>query len=304
MTHHPARTRRLALGATAAVALVTGCSGGGDPAPTPTLDLTDSALVAGAYANPLDPVMFPDPTELATLTSAAEALITTCMAEHGFTYVPGDAFPRRRTAADAQYTYSVTDPAVAAEFGFHPASWVEEVRSASGSRPSPVPGYDEALFGQKDKTEVTDDQGTVIATYDPDSCVGRAKDSVTPDWAAQERTFTIAADILLDVADRVQQDDEVTAAMKDWSTCMRDRGFTYSSPMEANGDERFGTDLPTAEEIPVAVASAQCQHDSGLLRTWSRVRATLTQAALDAHPGIVSEWLSMQRSAVDRAGER
>ncbi|GAA3808789.1 hypothetical protein [Cellulomonas soli] len=296
-------TRRASLVAAvllvAVATLAAGCSSE-SPQPENTAQVSDSSLIAGAYANPLDPIMFPDATQQSLITASLEEVVSECMAQAGFTYQAGDAFPQRRGAADAQYTYSVTDPEAAAQYGFHPASWVQNQPAAGAAAATRAEGYDPALFGEAD-TEVADKDGTVIATYDPDSCSGKAKDSVTPQWAQQDRIVNVAADILLAVSDEVAENPEVKAANQKWSTCMAQAGFDYATPMDANNDERFATDLPTAAEIPVAVASATCQHESGLLRTWSKTRAELTQTELDKYPGIVTEWLQLQDDAATRA---
>lgn len=285
----------------ALVAVLGACSTPPEQVAGTPVDLADSSLIPGAYANPLDPIMFPDETQLNAINAAGEAMVTGCMADRGFTYQAGAVFPRRRGAADAQYTYSVTDPEVAAVYGFHPASWVAGVQEGP-SGPATMPeGYDTALYGQADRIQIKDDDGTVIGTYDPDSCFGLAKDAVTPGWARQERLFTVAADILYQISERVAETSDVVSGFDAWSTCMADAGYDYPDPMAASNDERFGTDLPTAEEIPVAVASATCQQSSGLLRTWSRVRTELTQAELDKHPGIITQWLDLQEQAAANA---
>lgn len=282
---------------------VTACSGSGPAPTTPDTDLPRSAMISGAYANPLDAIMFPDETQQSLITTGLEQALTTCMAEAGYTYHRGDAIPGRRTAQDAQYTYSVTDPAVAAEFGFHPASWVAEMQDAALPRETPPPGYEEALFGHTDKVIVTDDAGAAIASYDPDSCLGRARDELTPDWARQDQIFFASAEILLAVSDALTGNEEFRTANARWSQCMAESGYEYATPMDANNDPRFGTDFPTVDEFPVAIASATCQHSSGLLETWSRLRAELTQDALDKQPGIVTEWLSLQQDAYSRVSK-
>lgn len=281
----------------ALVVVLAACSTApGQAAGTP-VDLTDSSLIPGAYANPLDPIMFPDETQQNAINGAGEAMVTECVTDRGFTYQTGAVFPRRRGAADAQYTYSVTDPEVAAVYGFHPATWVEEMQNAPTGPTAAWPeGYEEALFGQADRMQVKDDDGTVIATYDPDSCSGRAKDTITPGWAQQERLLNVAYDVLYQNLDKVETHPDVLAGFDAWSACMAEAGYTYDTPMAAN--EAFATDLPTADEISVAVASATCMHSSGLLRTWSKVRTEITQAELDKHPGLVTEWLDLQQQAV------
>lgn len=261
--------------------------------PAPSAAPPESALVPGAYANPLDPVLYPDPTQQSLVDAALEAEVTACLAAAGFAYLPGTAVPARRPVDDAQYVYTVTDPEVAATFGFHAASWVAELDTP---RPAPTPappGYEAALFGDPEAVPVTDEMGTVIATYDPASCLGRAEDAVTPHWAQARRIEQAAADILLRVADLVDRDEAVRAARADWSRCMAASGYGYPDPFTASNE--FATDLPTAAEIQVAVASAGCLASSGLLRTWSLRRAELTQAELDRAPGLLTEWLEIQR---------
>ncbi len=283
------------------VAGLAACRAGGDsPSGATSLMLEESSLIAGAYANPLDPIMFPNPTQQSLITAALEQQVSICMQDRGFDYNPGDGIPRRRGAEDAQYTFTVTDPDVAAEYGFHPASWVRDEQDAEARGKSTSPeGYEAALLGETDKKKVTDKAGTVIASYDPDSCLGKAKDAVTPKWAQQERIYDVSAEILLDVSDEVPGHEKVQAASRTWGSCMEKAGYSYASPMDAADD--FDTNLPTSDEIKVAVASATCQQESGLLRTWSEVRARLTQVALDKHPGIVAEWLGLQREAASRA---
>ncbi len=284
-----------------AAALLAGCGASPGPQTLPaTTKLTESSLIEGAYANPVDSIMFPDDAEQSLITASLEGRIKVCMSAAGYTYHSGDGLRKHRTAVDAQYTYSVTDPATAAELGFRPASWNEAVqgRPDSGTRPE---GYEEALIGDSDKKTVVDVDGISIGNYDPGSCWGKAMDAVTPGWARQERLFTIATELLLTASTKADSEPRVKAANAKWSVCMAKAGFDYAKPMDANNDERFITDRATAEEISVAVASATCQHSSGLLRIWSKVRAELTQRELDKHPGIVTEWLKLQAESASRA---
>lgn len=269
-----------------------------NPGAEPSLELQDSSLVAGAYANPLDAIEYPDTKQQEIITQAVEKSMTSCMAELNFTYVAGDGYGRWTTAESAQYIYSVTDPKVAAVYGFHPEKWVKralalESGAATQARPE---GYEVALYGDFG-TDVLDSDGTVIAKYDPLSCQGKAKDALMPEWAEQDRLIDVSGSIL--AAIDPESDERVVAAQKEWSTCMAESGYDFSTPMVANNTAT--SDLPTEEEIPLAVASAKCQHSSGLLRTWSQVRAEQTQVELDKHPGIIAEFTRIQNETFELA---
>lgn len=288
---------RSAAAGTAALLLV-GCSGTSDE-PAPSFSPEQSSLIPGAYANPLDPVIYPDEVQQRALTAAGEAVVAQCMAERGFDYASHQVFGQNEQARDAQYVYGVTDPESAAVNGMNSALWMEAVTSDRSSRVEPPAGYFAALFGDPGAVEVPDGAGLVIASYDPDSCAGIAKDRVTPDWPAQEYLRDVGYQILLDAFFALEQDPRVVDAERAWSACMAERGYDYDGVWDANDAEEFSGDLPTAYEIEVAVASAQCQHDSGRLRTVSLVRAELTQEQLAEHPGLVTEWLAAQQHAAD-----
>lgn len=284
------------VGVLAVVATCSGCAGSGSPQSGASVNLEESALIPGAYANPLDPIMFPDENQSTAIVNAEEALLTDCMAAAGYTYVKGDGVQITRTAEDAQYTYtSVSDPDVAAQYGFHSKSWIDEIQNR---RIEAVPdGYDDALVGNPN-VDMKNSEGVVIATYDPESCQGKARDAIDPGWAEADYLNDLGSDILYKTWSAVQSDSDVAAKQAAWSRCMGESGYNYETPEDPMNDESYG-ELPTASEIPIAISSANCMHSSGLLRAESRVWAQATQVELDKHPGLVARWLELKQSAVD-----
>lgn len=284
-------------------AVLTGC-GTPDSPPTPAYSPHDSALVAGAYGNPLDPVVYPDEVQQGAIAAAGEGLVTQCMADRGFDYTQHQVFIQYQSPSEAQYVFGPTDPEAAAVNGMRSALWIAAVTGggdAGGT--APTEGYLEALFGDTSAQEVRDGTGLVIASYDPTSCAGIAKDRVTPHWAEQEYQLDIAYQILLDAGEAAASDPAVVEADAAWSRCMADRGFTYDGLQAAMSSPEFTqTDLPTAHEIEVAVATAECQQSSGLLRARSLARARYTSERLAEHPGLVTEWLALQQDALDAVG--
>ncbi|XBH20550.1 hypothetical protein V5R04_09910 [Jonesiaceae bacterium BS-20] len=260
------------------------------------VNLVDSTTVLGAYANPLDPITHPDATKERIIAQAYNSTLKQCMEGRGFEYIEGMGELRRSSESDAQYVYSVTDPQVAAVYGFHPQSWVEDAIKSEArlTEPSPSVAYTDALYGDMHTVKVFDQDGVEIGSYDPESCVGVANDTVRPNWAEERQLDALAWEISLAVNE--QSTPEVIEGFAAWSVCMKDSGFEYATPWDANNE--FDSNLPTAPEIEVAVASAECQQSTGLIKTWSRVRAELVHKELEKHPGIITRWNEIQQESL------
>lgn len=292
---------RVLLVATISISIATlaACSDGSSPtSPTPAYELTESSLISGAYANPLDAIEYPEQKQQDIITAAIEDDMAECMTSHGFTYFRGDGYGRWTKAENAQYTFTVTDPKVAAVYGFHMESWIKRAQqladgSVSNDRPD---GYIEALWGDAD-TEIKDADGAVLVTYDPTSCQGAAMDANMPEWAMQHRLIELSGAIVFEASKAA--DDSVVKELAAWQECMAGEGFDYPSPGDATNT--FTGDFPTEEEIVTAVASAQCQHSSGLLRAVSKARAEYAIRELEKHPGIIAEFTRIQNNAYENA---
>lgn len=280
----------------AATGVLVGCSTTGEP--LPAYSPQPSSIVVGAAANPLDPVVYPDAVQQRAVESAGEAAVARCMADRGFDYPRQLVFGMYQDPTEAQYTYGAADPGTAAVNGMRSQAWIDSMTRDRSGDGVEVEGFTAALFGDTSAVAVRDGAGQVIAHYDPESCAGRAKDEVTPDWAVQERHLEVAYQILLDSSERTATDERVVEAEAAWSACMAERGYDYAGLWDAWNSDEFGGELPTAREIEVAVAAARCQQDSGRLWTVSSVRAEYTQERLAQHPGLVTEWLAAQQRAV------
>jgi hypothetical protein len=278
---------------------VVSCAGTTASAPV-DVELKESSLIEGAWANPLDAVMYPDPVAAEAIDAAGEGVIARCMEERGFTYTE-DVFPWDYNYEQAQYVYGVTDPDSAAVNGLRSAIWMDSVNAHVGAdSPEPSEEYLDALYGGDEMVITDEETGVELARYAPSSCTGQALDQVTPDWARMDYLQQQAMDILVRVEDPTESSDMVKAGFKRWSACMAESGYQYADPWAP--DEDFASEQPTAEEIRVAVASAECMHSSGLLRDWSRARAEETQRLLEESPGLVTEWLELQGRAATEAG--
>ena len=80
-------------------------------------------------------------------------------------------------------------------------------------------------------------------------------------------------------------DSRVKAGFAAWSRCMSRSGFSYSTPMDANNDDRWSGEKATDAEIAVAVADVNCKKETNLVGIRVAVDAAHQNAEIAAHTG-------------------
>jgi hypothetical protein len=251
-----------------------------------THPLAPSTVVEGAYADPLERIEYPPEEVAGPIQAAGEAAIDQCMSERGHDYL-GGVFPWAVNYEQAQYVYGTTDPESARVNGLRSALWMDAERRAAEGDEEPSQDYIYALRGTE-SVAVSDSAGVTVAHYDPDSCLGRALDSVTPKWAEFEAARQMSGEVLLAAGEAARTDPAVLAGHRQWSECMARDGYDYADLSAMNSD--FPGKSPTEAEIAVAIVSAACMHSSELLRTWSKARAARVAEGLGDYPDLLSTW--------------
>ncbi|WTW95625.1 hypothetical protein OG216_20545 [Streptomycetaceae bacterium NBC_01309] len=205
------------------------------------------------------------PAQSAKIQAARKALVVRCLQGKGIDF----AFPAqaasasagaRRTQSEMRY---VTPPEVAAKFGYHNPDG-----QAQPPRPPAMPKRtEEALFG-------ADGNG---------GCFG----DVDADFAARGLVIQdseLVVGINIDNMARSMEDERMKAAFGRWSGCMKAKGYTYATPMEASGDPRWTqAPAPSPEETATAVAHTACMTENNLVGTWFTIESAYEQRDIDAH---------------------
>ncbi|MFD0418360.1 hypothetical protein [Streptomyces sp. NPDC127108] len=90
-----------------------------------------------------------------------------------------------------------------------------------------------------------------------------------------------AAAVALDVGREVEKDSRVRSAFHSWSTCMRQKGFHYSNPMDPGDSDRFlRTAEPGRQEIRTAVADVECKRRTNVIGIWISVETVYQKIAI------------------------
>ncbi|MFJ9588703.1 hypothetical protein [Streptomyces acidicola] len=197
----------------------------------------------------------------------AEALlIRTCMTKAGFEWRtlsaawPGPD-PRRRR-------YGVADADIAQRYGYHPPAEDQQrfVKAIEAEQELFLqPGAEEAYSGP----EGSEGQG----------CAAQARERLTDgaDDVGHE-LFSTLDERSLDLSERRPA---VRAATRAWRDCMRERGYSSTTPRDAVADDwGLETPVPSRKERAVAGADVACKEKTSLTRTWLREETSIQRSLI------------------------
>jgi hypothetical protein len=93
-------------------------------------------------------------------------------------------------------------------------------------------------------------------------------------------------------------DPRAIEATREWSECMRARGYDYATPADAGNET---AELEMRDRIPVAVADVDCKAEVDLVRRLSTILAAYQQELLDRNPGLIEARLRIREEMLERA---
>ncbi|NEB04668.1 hypothetical protein [Streptomyces sp. SID13726] len=205
------------------------------------------------------------------LMSRAEWKITReCMREYDL------AYDLERSASAAEYQpgsnrrYGVLNAQVASRYGYEipdaaPAASQETVSEKQLLALNGRPGGTAEVNGRK---------------VPEGGCLGRAKSEIRGRYT-DAKGAEVASSIATESFTESLEAPDVVKATRDWSQCMKEKGFSYSTPLQALGaDENSGAKV-TRREISVATTDIACKESTGLVKIWSS-RETAIQDSLIA----------------------
>ncbi|MFJ9644252.1 hypothetical protein ACWEPM_26480 [Streptomyces sp. NPDC004244] len=286
--HHARQRLPLVLTAAAvavAVAALGACSGpstektggaasaGGEPPVkvTPQPDPANAAL-------PLDAYGF-DKSQQKVLQQAQDILTEACMRRIGFasfknssTYV-ADPDTRRSTSG-----IGLVDAESAKKYGYRTGELPKREAGAAAQRD---PSETAALFGPQD--------GAPAHPGAPEGgCAGEAARKLYPKGtkggSAAPAGNGLVDELTQQAGDRARGDSRVTAAIAQWSSCMRDAGFQVKTPWELQQMEGTRWTGPvTSEEITAATTDVSCKQRTKLSDTWTAVLTAYQNGLVEKH---------------------
>ncbi|WP_215453338.1 hypothetical protein [Streptomyces sp. ATCC 21386] len=246
------------------------------------------------------------------LHNAEEHLTVSCMAARGFRRW---AVPRRPLPEDRDFPYVVDDAKWAARHGYGSELQARRerlrVNDPNQRYFSSLPAADQqravaALNGEQsaDRLEVRMPTGATAGRV-ADGCTAQAQEELYGDLAAWFRADMIAGALPALRHQQVSADSEFKAAVKKWSTCMRDRGLGYTDPYQARAaftrSSAPHTEAHQRQEVRTAVAEAQCADTSGLTATARSLDRRYDTRLRERYQDAVRDRLRLAHAALPRA---
>ncbi|MGW3423870.1 hypothetical protein [Streptomyces phaeochromogenes] len=245
------------------------------PPPSPRTPVPEPTVAARALT----------PAERQTLAKAEALLTRDCMEKRGFSFHVVEDLP---DGVNRLFPHVVDDEGWAAEHGY--GSDIQRKRDTLAAK-NPNQLYFRSLSAERRDAAVdvlngpeptgleaqVPGMGTV--RHSDQGCESEAQRSLYSDLRKWYGAWKVTDALERSVAPAVARDERFTAAVSRWSTCMRTKGHSYSSPMEARQwfvrlAGATGSGESRATEIASARAEAQCAGTSGLAKT----ARTLTRA--------------------------
>lgn len=232
-----------------------------------------SDQVGIAYRTTLDGFTFPlenyrlSDAGQRKVNDAVDALTARCMQGFGISY---GLNPRSDLADTHSRIYGVTDEVQAKSFGYRSPAAVEKVTPQTAvEAPEHAAVRTGAVPMYKDKSVPTG------------GCVGEASRQIYRGQHAGLRGLTDG--LIFQSSDQAQRDDRVRKVFADWSGCMKGKGFSYKTPIDAMSGPAAHDGVAGKGENSVAVADVQCKKQNNVIGVWSSVEADYQNKAISAH---------------------
>lgn len=94
---------------------------------------------------------------------------------------------------------------------------------------------------------------------------------------------------------------EIQTAFQKWSTCMKEKGYTYASPMDPPSVGKFQEGPVTVVEKATAQADVACKTRTDLLNSWFAVESEIQQAMIAGDAKVLGELRELHRKKVAAA---
>lgn len=280
---HPNRPRAAAYAiTTAAGLLLAGCSSGSTGADSELGPISQRVTALGEQF---------DADVMTAQTNAVDELVADCMKAQGFDYTPQRRDPSAQAASLGLPDMNTMEFAEQYGYGITTLDDVTGTTDQSTGQTS-TPEYEEALVGRAYRAG---------EAQMPGGCAGEAMTEVFGDVTSLDTT--VAADIA-GLRDKADEDSRVVAALDDWSKCMDDHDYSYTTPeaartsiisraLDSTGALVQGDTLRTlrTEEIDTAVADIGCRDSTGLTQARAKALARVETDYYATHKDQVDSYL-------------
>jgi hypothetical protein len=298
------RTAFVAVPVTAVALLVTACSGASTKAGPRPVEVTATPSLASVADRtlPIEAYLL-NGRQSAAIHNAMGILEASCMARFGLSYHPKPADLNSPVTQLAR-RYGSTDPSVVSSLGYHAPQGFKDNKVAG---PTLTDQERQVLTGGVEpggagpSASAAPAQSVNGQTIPQGGCLGEATAKVNPE---PDRTAA-------ELADQINAGDyqaslsnpQVKTVFAAWSACMKSKGYTYSTPLDAINDHAWATDTPTKTEIETATADLECKTGNNVVGVWYAVESAMETHDIAAKSGTLQKLKDGYQAALTRAAQ-
>ncbi len=244
----------------------------------PTLETIGTVSNEAQAARPVD-VFLPSPGEILEVAHIQENAITDCYAKHGIT--GKYSFARNPSDLAMFINSSIRDRVVRSDLWAYFDT--TNANHHGYKRPPGELGVLMAASPDGQETKFRDREAEIL------ECIDRVRQDAPGEFDAirladsgslPERGPTIPLN-----------DSRYVEAVAKWSTCMKERGFNYSDPVAAIGDEQWSdTETADSQEIATATADIDCKISTNLVGIALAVQTAYDKQYIDTHQEALTQF--------------
>ncbi|MGW1776818.1 hypothetical protein [Streptomyces sp. NPDC002104] len=287
--------RRLATStAVLAVFALAGCTASESPQRTagapsangtarPSVSASASAAAAAArtytFRLPIGAYSF-TAEEYSTIEAAEQVLAKRCMSRYSLAYEP-PAPERAPVSADRRY--GLSDASEALSFGYRMPPAPAETKGKQLGKDEIFVLY--GRRGSEGKLGPLEYRGTPVPE---DGCLGQSIQDFRKGYEDPE-SVNVARGISMQSYTDSLALPEVQALFRTWSACMKEKGYTYASPMDPLGVKDFQDGPVRPEEKATAQADMACKQKTNLLDSWFTAESGIQTALIAKDTGALGK---------------
>lgn len=289
--------------------MLTGCSGD-----------DKSSAAANEHESPLAEYyekLFPEQSseDQNALMRESEAIVSACMQEAGFEYIPRDPATHGGGAVAYEPDEEYGTEEYAAVHGYHVTTFDQEAEPVteemvdpneaylSSMSESEAAAYYETLYGVMASEEFDPEGEPPVYDWTTSGCTGKAEHELGGAEVYTDPAFMSFQEDTEALYEKAQKSPETEALTAEWADCMADAGYTdYRSPEDAMNDineramalyENTSESAPMPDEaamdelrkleLDTAVADYRCQEQVDYADTTQAIMGELEQEYVDTH---------------------
>jgi hypothetical protein len=280
---------RVAARISVALVLVGLAAGCGQEHPKPGAGDPTASAAGDEVILPIDAYAFTLP-EVDQVSRARQRLVGDCMHRFGFEFnvdaAQADQRAANRIKDFGRYgnkrRYGITDPAFAAQYGYHLPSVVDGTALTPGPDAKQNGSAAEELVLSGKAPEGGQSGAVNGKTVPPGGCLGEADAKISPSGGGIQDP-ELVTQISSDSYNRSLTDPGLGTAFAAWTECMRGKGYNYPSPQEAGGDFTTSAKVVPPKELATAVADVACKQQTKLVDAWFGFEVKYQQDQLNQH---------------------